>query len=201
MKPPKKWFIAYYKISLEGPVDILARYWNAYGGAKALFSSAYLHFSVLLLFLTSHYWLSQAWWEQPIAVIPNLLGFSLGGFAVFVGLSDEGFRSLLSSSSDDRTSAFLSVSSTFVHFIIVQITSLLLAILAKSLNFNYDWPKQIVPLVQTGTLCFAGFGYLAFLYAIASMLAATMSLFRVVSWYQAYHSSRSSSSDSRDNRL
>jgi hypothetical protein len=182
---------AYYNRTLAGPIEIFARYWKAYGRSKALFTSAYFHLAVILLLITSHYWLFEKWWEQPITVIPNLLGFSLGGFAVFVGLSDDGFRAWLSTSKNEQQpSAFLSVSSTFVHFIVVQAASLLLAILGKSLDFKYDWPDALVVLIRLGTLFFSGFGYLVFLYAITSMLAATMSLFRVVSWYQSYHASQ-----------
>jgi hypothetical protein len=124
-----------------------------------------------------------------MAIIPSLLGFSLGGFAVFVGLSDEGFRAWLSTTSS-KTNAppFLSVSSTFVHFIIIQIISLLAAIVASSLDFNYNWPKAMEPIIYAGNLLYACIGYFLFLYAIVSMIAATLSLFRVVTWYQIYYS-------------
>lgn len=183
-----RWLHLYREHTLSGPIQVFGRYWRAYGRGKAVLSSFYLHIAAVLLLLTSHYWLFEKWWEQPLAVIPNLLGFSLGGFAVFVGLSDEEFRAWLSTTTNQQqASAFLSVSSTFVHFIVIQATSLLLAILAKSLDFKYEWPDSLETVLRLGTVFFSGFGYLTFLYAITSMLAATMSLFRVVSWYQAYH--------------
>lgn len=191
-----EWLHSYHEQTLSGPIQIFNRYWKAYGRGKALLSSLYLHIAVVLLLVTSHYWLFEKWWEQPLAVIPNLLGFSLGGFAVFVGLSDEGFRAWLSTTANrQQTSAFLSVSSTFVHFIVVQTASLLLAILAKSLDFKYEWPDSLATVVCLGTVFFSGLGYLTFLYAITSMLAATMSLFRVVSWYQTYHAPRNNHDD------
>lgn len=191
-----RWLNSYHEETLSGPIQIFNRYWKAYGRSKALLSSLYLHVAVVLLLITSHYWLFEKWWEQPLAVIPNLLGFSLGGFAVFVGLSDEGFRAWLSTTKNrQQTSPFLSVSSTFVHFIVVQAASLLLAILAKSLDFKYEWPDSLTTVVRLGTVCFSGFGYLTFLYSITSMLAATMSLFRVVSWYQSYHAAHNNHDD------
>lgn len=195
--PVKTWLDAYYRRSIAFYYDIFAKYWAAYGGRKELLKSPYVHLSIILLAVTSHFWIFERWWEQPISVIPNLLGFSLGGFAVFVGLSDEGFKAFLFASKNNQgISSFLSVCSVFVHFIIVQVISLLLAILARSLDFKHVWPAPLAPIVRLSTLLFAGLGYLFFLYAIASMLAATMSLFQVVSWYQLYSSSRGKSDDS-----
>jgi membrane protein implicated in regulation of membrane protease activity len=78
----------------------------------------------------------------------------------------------------------------------VQSLSLMLAIIANSLCFKSVWPVSLAPIIGVAALVFAGIGYLFFLYAITSMLAATMSLFRVVTWYQMYSSTRSKSDDS-----
>jgi hypothetical protein len=197
MLPVKNWLNAYYRRSIAFYYDIFQSYWTAFGGRKELFRSPYVHLSFVLLIVTSHYWINEQWWEQPLSTIPNLLGFSLGGFAVFVGLSDEGFKAFLLASKNDRgISSFLSVSSIFAHFIIVQALSLILALIANSLCFKFAWPVSLAPIIRVAALIFAGIGYLFFLYAIASMLAATMSLFRVVTWYQMYSSTRSKNEDS-----
>lgn len=179
---------AYYRHSLRGPAAIFMRYWNAYGGFLALVKSPYLHVSVVLLIITSHYWLFSDWWEQPLSIVPNMLGFSLGGLAVFVGFSEKEFQAILATTkNDDKASVFLGVCSTYIHFIIVQILALVAAIIAKAVSFPFHWPSGLASFVSWATALFGGAGYLLFLYAIASMLAAAMSLFRVVSWYQAYH--------------
>ena len=181
-------FQRYYRSSLRGPAAVFSRYWNAYGGVEALLKSPYLHISVALIVITSHYWIFGKWWEQPLAIIPNLLGFSLGGLALFVGFSEKEFQSLLATTKkDEKVSMLLGVCSKYIHFIVVQVLSLFAAIIGKSLDFSYDWPPGLGIVVSGGTILFSGIWYLMFLYAISSMLAAAMSIFRVISWYQAYH--------------
>ena len=154
----------------------------------ALVRSPYLHISLALLAITFHYWMFGKWWEQPLSIIPNLLGFSLAGLSVFVGFSEKEFQSLLATTGKDgKVSMLLGVCSKYIHFIVVQVLSLLAAIIGKSLDFSYSWPAGLAAAVGGGTILYSGIGYLLFLYAIASMLAAAMSLFRVISWYQAYH--------------
>lgn len=181
-------FQRYYRSSLRGPTAIFSRYWNAYGGLAALLESPYLHISLALLAITSHYWVFGKWWDQPLAIIPNLLGFSLGGLALFVGFSEKEFQSLLATTKkDEKVSMLLGVCSKYIHFIVVQVLSLFAAIVGKSLDFSYGWPPGLEVAVSGVTIVFSGIGYLLFLYAISSMLAAAMSIFRVISWYQTYH--------------
>jgi hypothetical protein len=178
----------YWENSLEGPVDIFSRYWKAYGGIRDLARSAYLHASVAMLVVTAHFWLFEKWWEQPLSTIPSLLGFSLAGLAVFVGFSDREYQSLLATTKDENgTSVFLSTCATYIHFVVVQFLSLAFAIAAKSLDFRFDWPPLLNAYVRPAFCAFSAIGYLLFLYAIFSMVAAAMSLFRTVHWYQIYH--------------
>jgi hypothetical protein len=181
-------FRKYYRSSLQGPAVIFARYWNSYGGMKALITSPYLHISVALLAVTSHYWMFGKWWEQPLAIMPNLLGFSLGGLAIFVGFSEKEFQSLLATTKrGEKSSMLLGVCSKYIHFIVVQVLALFAGIIGNSFDFSYPWPAGIASVVSGLTIFCSGIGYLLFLYAIASMLAAAMSLFRVISWYQVFH--------------
>lgn len=184
----------YWENSLEGPVDIFSRYWKAYGGVRDLGKSAYLHASVVMLVVTAHFWAFKNWWEQPLSIIPSLLGFSLAGLAVFVGFSDREYQSLLATTKDDNgTSVFLSTCATYVHFVVIQFLSLVFAIVAKSLDFPFDWPAPFAAYVRPAFCVFGAMGYLLFLYAIFSMVAAAMSLFRTVYWYQVYHENSSKS--------
>lgn len=169
----------------SGVYKIFSRYWTTYGGMSALFQSAYLHAAFVLLIITSHFWLSEKWWEQSISVLPNLLGFSLGGFAMFLGFGDEKFRAILAEKDDDEiTSAYLSLCSSFVHFIFIQFLALIFAIIARSLDFYMPPPTGIGRAVIWSGHVFHGIGYLLFLYSITSMLAATMAVFRTCSWYE-----------------
>ena len=180
----------------KGVLIIFSRYWKTYGGTSALLRSAYFHAAILLLFLTAHFWLTEKWWEQSISILPNLLGFSLGGFAMFLGFGDEKFRALLAEKNDtEAASAYLNLSASFVHFIFIQFLALIAAILAKSLDFHIPLPDCISISIWWLGKFFHGIGYLLFLYSITSMLAATMAVFRTCFWYEVMQNNRSNDDD------
>lgn len=173
----------------KGVAGIFVRYWRAYGGAKALVSSPYFHVALLLTAITWGYWSKPLWWDQVIGVLPNLLGFTLGGFAVFLGFGDEKFRALLAGADEDepdKPSLYVSLCATFVHFIIIQILALLYAILSKSWWFFYEWPAPIRALIPCLNMLGGAIGYSLFLYSVTSILAATMHMFRIATWYEQH---------------
>jgi phage FluMu protein Com len=79
----------------KSAAKIYGKYWIAYGGWQAMKRSPYLHAAIVLLVLTTPFWVCRAWWEQVISVIPSLLGFTLGGFAMFLGFGNKKFLALL----------------------------------------------------------------------------------------------------------
>lgn len=183
----------------EGVNDIFSKYWAAYGGVKALVRSPYLHAAILLLAITSYYWIFDSWWKDVKSVIPSLLGFTLGGFAVFIGFGDEKFRQLLAEPDEsdniatsptkhiNRTqSIYTELCSTFVHFIVIQCISLLYSIVYESLQFYSPRIEPFRELVYFGTIFFSGIGFLLYLYALTSILAATMHLFRIATMYEEF---------------
>lgn len=174
----------------SGIRSIFRRYWAAYGGLSALIRSPYLHIALVLLAITTHFWSTENWWEQPIAVLPNLLGFSLGGLAMFLSFGDERFRSVLAQpEAEGGVSAYLSLCSSFVHFIVLQVSALAFALIARSLDFAFPWSKEFREVVVVGTRIYGAIGYLLFLYSVTAMLAATMTVFRVCSWYETHQQS------------
>lgn len=181
-----------------GTFDILKTYWRAYGGLQALIQSFYLLVAVALLALTFNTWRApalvgpnewSAWWDQSISVLPNLLGFTLGGFAIFIGFGDEKFRQLLSEQEAGSRlfeNDYVQLCATFVHFIVVQVLALLAAILGKAWWFYAAWMdpyREVLPWLNAvgGAL-----GYGLFLYALTSVLAATMHVFRIATLYAAF---------------
>lgn len=173
----------------KGAASNFARYWRAYGGRGALLRSPYLHLAGLLLVATYATWSAKDWWDQVISVLPNLLGFTLGGFAVFLGFGDEKFRSLLAEPDEDELDApslYVKLCATFVHFILVQVIALLSAILAKSWWFFFAWPDSVRLVIPWMNLIGGALGYGLFLYAVTSVLAATMHVFRIANFYEAH---------------
>lgn len=167
--------------------EIFGRYWTAYGGWKAVMTSGYFHLAVLLLLITTPYWLHQPWWEQPLSIIPNLLGFSLGGLAMFLSFGNEAFQKIIARRDDDEPiSAYASLASSFVHFMILQVAALTLSLARNALDFTFNWPTAVQPWVTSATFFFSGLAYLVFLYSITSMLAAVFAIFRVTGWFEVF---------------
>ncbi len=176
------------KNSYQDVFEIFQYYWKIYGGWKALFASPYLHIAIFLLALTQHQWLSRGWWEQSLSILPNLLGFSLGGFAIFLGLGDEQFRAILAEKDqEEKYSAYTFVSATFVHFLLIQCLGIIFALLANALAYQPMWLNDKYMIYFTYiTPIFWGIGYLFLLYAITSMMAVVMAIFRCSRWYEKY---------------
>lgn len=176
------------KKSYAGVGKIIRRYWSAYGGARSLLYSPYFHISILLTLIFFRFWLRDSWWETAISILPNVLGFTLAGFTIWLGFGDEQFRQRLSepSKSDPESSAFLGVSATFAHFVVVQICALIAAVGAKAMNFVLPPSCWIKPLVAIAAPVGHFIGFLLFIYALLAALAATLGVFRAASWYQKH---------------
>lgn len=180
----------------KGVAKIFCRYWSAYGGFSAFLKSPYLHLALLLLLVTFKIWTQANWWDLSISVLPNLLGFTLGGFAVFLAFGDDKFRELLIQNDDEEdeedegdssgSSLYVELCATFVHFILIQIIAFLSAVTAKALYFPYEWCSCLKSFMHNGTMVFWGLGFLFFLYSMTSIIAATMHLFRTATWYEMH---------------
>lgn len=174
--------------------DVLATYWREYGGFSALVRSPYLHLALILALASFGEW-GKAWWELVIFVLPALIGFTLGGYAILIAFGDERFRAIIAGkSTDGQASPFVVVSTTFVHFILVQIISLLYSITARQICS----PLSEKAARETGKICsleFAGSEYLlqaagfvgltGFFYSIVFAIAATLAIFQISLWYDA----------------
>jgi len=170
---PIKDFFKQYK----GVRNTIASYWQWYGGWTTFFTSPYLHCALLLSFFSFPVWLpkreSCVWYEMPIAVLPNLLGFTLGGYAILLAFGNEKFLSAIAGSRNDgKQSPYLTINGSFVHFIVVQVIALIVALLSKSLS------------IDKGTVAF--FGLAIFYYAILTSLMATFAILNVSKWFDRY---------------
>jgi hypothetical protein len=115
---------------------------------------------------------------------------------MWIAIGDDNFRKLISGGDDDgQASPYMEVNAAFVHFIILQILSMLLGLTAKAYSFSVknDNPVVIFFGEYYELLCLAGYGlsYLVFIYALLSALAATFALLRVSSWYDTFQSQTS----------
>lgn len=173
----------------------IANYWKIYGGFSEFVRSPYVHISLLLTVISTNTWLNHEWWKTVFSIQPNLIGFTLGGFAIFLSLGDEKFKAVIAGTvqeEENRHSPYMGITSTFLHFIIVQIVALLLALAAEALHFDLPWPLISSIFSPVGML--ADFiGYWIFLYGICLSMAAAIAIFDVATWYEGYQTNRRAS--------
>lgn len=179
-----------------GAITIIRRYWNAYGGWKAFFCSPYFHIALLITLGSNHFWMYEPWWDLSISILPNIIGFALGGYAIWLGFGDEKFGQMISRKEGSGTSPYLEVSATFAHFIVIQIIGLVIALLAKATNYYLSPESWMGMALQQAGLPFDffkqgaavgyGLGFLLLSYALMTALAATLAIFRVASWFDNY---------------
>ncbi|MDO9713489.1 hypothetical protein [Paracraurococcus lichenis] len=197
-----------------GPLASFQSYCLAYGGWRAVARSPYLRIAVMLAVLTAGTWTESNWWETPLSVLPNLVGFTLGGYAILIAFGDERFKALLTQTVPEKpASTFMAINATFVHFLVVQVAALLLAVFAKSRPLSFvlslipgdpyaalvdTWPS--IAFTRRCIVTMAWFvGYTMFLYAIVSALAATAAIFWVGGWFEKFEKTKQRETE-RDGR-
>lgn len=108
----------------------IKRYWMLYGLFRAIIRSSYFWMALFINIIMYPSWIKLEWWEMPRTILPSMLGFTLGGYAILLAFGDERFRSILTGSQGDgKPSPFLIVNATFVHFIFVQIVAIIFSII------------------------------------------------------------------------
>lgn len=171
--------------------SIYARYWNAYGGLEAILRSGYFWFSFCVTIVCYRIWSVPGWWDSVLSILPNLLGFSLGGFALWLAIGDDKFRRLIAKrNNNQRYSSYAQINASFVHFIFLQVSALISALLAKGLNFKLPKDCWVIQNYSEIYYLLCGFGaflgFLLFVYALMSALAATLGLFQITFMYEYY---------------
>ncbi|MEO3680489.1 hypothetical protein ABGI61_15800 [Rheinheimera sp. FR7-31] len=171
--------------------SIISRYWTAYGGVVGLLSSLYFWGALILSGCLHQIWIVPGWWDTVLSVIPNLLGFSLGGFALWIAIGDDKFREFIAVKSPNETvSIYEGINANFVHFIVLQTLALVCALWAKGMNFALPeeywiivhFREQYFVIVKVFTFL----GFAVFVYALLTALSATLGLYRVTRMYEAY---------------
>nr|VFJ94491.1 MAG: hypothetical protein BECKLFY1418B_GA0070995_10593 [Candidatus Kentron sp. LFY] len=175
-----KWFKFYE--DLHGSFRI---YWRAYGGWSALVRSPYLFLAIVFSCLMFPYW-EEAWWQVALNTISNLLGFSIGGYAIWLAIGDQKFTDKLAGPGRDngKHSPYITVNATFVHFVFVQLLVMLTALLFQAWIPEYNGSVYIQ--IGTVTWFLSAIGYTLFLYALFMALAAAFTVFRVSQWYDRF---------------
>ncbi len=152
-------------------------YWENYGGFKTIVTSQYFRISLLLTTLLTIFVVifgeSKGWYEHTLNTLPDILGFSIASFAILISLGDNKFRKKLSAEKDSQKSTpFMIINSSFVHFIFIQIIAILFALISQILVL-----KNII---------FFFIGMFLLIYAVLLTLAATLGILQFSLWYQDF---------------
>ncbi len=118
----------------RGAWNIIRRYFAAYGGWRAVIFSPYLQISAIISIICLEVWVEGTRWREIILqVMPNLLGFSIGSFAILFSAFQGKIGPFMFQKDDgDEFSPAEELSATFMHFIFVQTLALLMGIIVYS---------------------------------------------------------------------
>jgi len=164
---------------------VIRRYFSDYGGWRGLACSPFLHCGLVLTVLSYSTWTSGKWTESVTGIIPNLLGFSLGTYALLFSLMSNRMKQALKHLRNKAGIPYLDeINATFFHFIMVQTICLSWALLMRS-TIVYDlavyWsaPSSVFRVIGLFD-DFAGFvGYSLLSYSLVLVIASSLAVYRL----------------------
>ncbi|WP_158660200.1 hypothetical protein [Niveispirillum cyanobacteriorum] len=130
--------------------------------------------------------MDQKWVDIPLSLLPNLLGFSLGAYALIFSLTNERLLAALHTPTSDGSPTHLgAINATFFHFILMQTIAIIYALANKStliidavilLPFSCEFKKTTTNVLSSA----AGlFGYFLTVYAIVLLIGAAIAVYRM----------------------
>lgn len=165
----------------------IRRYFRAYGGWSAIFRSPLFLVAVGVTALGYGNWLdSDKWAGTSQSLIPNLLGFSLGTYAILFSLMTGRLKRALRAVKNDQDVTFLDeINATFFHFILVQVAALIWAFLYQGTAL-YDLTQAIRPhwpciasVFSTMKALGGGIGFVLLIYSITLIVGAALAVYRL----------------------
>ncbi len=166
----KKSATTFLKDIFLGPATSFGLYWKSYGGFAGLFQSLYCYVALFLAGITTFVAPDWDWTIATQSILSNILGFTLGGYAIVVGFGDKVFLDVIRGGDDKSPSPYMAVNGTFVHFILLQVCALLVALLVSIFGGKAYWPISLA-------------GNFLFFYALLSVVAVTLAVLNLASWY------------------
>lgn len=159
---------------MKGVFKSFFLYWRGYGGIIALLSSLYVWLSLVITLIIAINNCDQQnlweWYENVINIIPSILGFALGGYAILVGFGDEKFLSIMrGKEKKEDFSLYMRVNTSFFHFIFVEFISLFYAIIYKAL------------ILENIYLYYSGI--FLFFYALFTIVSTAFSVLNLADWF------------------
>jgi hypothetical protein len=152
-----------------GSLGEFGNYWRTYGGLGAVLSSPNFIISLVLTAAAPHLWQDGEWFETSFSILPNLLGFTIGALAIVLAFPTTAiFKVIAEEGRDD--SYYMDTAARFVHFTVIQVIALLLALMGKAF--------------PGAALAFAGTLFL--IYSITTAVMTALNFFFVAQIYNKY---------------
>lgn len=166
--------------SKTGLRESLSLLYKNYGGWRSLFRSEYFWVAVVLTGLSWRFGVDERWTDTAKAVLPTLAGFSIAAYAIFFAVMDERMRGALQKPAPElkNRSPLLILASSISHAVLIQIVALLFSVVFPAKPFNTV--ADLVCVAKILNLAFSFAGLFCTLYGIILVLAAVLSIFRVL---------------------
>ncbi|WP_187970072.1 hypothetical protein [Aquibium microcysteis] len=164
----------------------LNRYRRAYGGIRGMLQSPFFGLAILITAASYSLWLEPKWVAKAESLIPSLLGFSLGTYAIIFSIISGRLKQALRQVKASHGINYLeAINAIFFHYILVQVSCLVWTILYQS-SFIYDLFVKISVYYNEAIVIFvyvklAGsfIGCFLLVYSVILMIAAAMAVYRL----------------------
>ncbi|WP_379921752.1 hypothetical protein [Erythrobacter sp. R86502] len=161
-------------------------YFRSYGGWKSVLGSPLFVAAVLITAVSYRQWLAPEWTEAAYSLLPSLLGFSLGTYALLFSLITARVKGAMRAIKNDEAISLLEqVNATFFHYIFVQVVGLVWAFLFSG-NLFFDVATWLRPQAELVWCAFSlmrtlgsFFGFLLMVYSVTLIVAAAMAIYRL----------------------
>lgn len=150
-----------------------------FGPLKDIFKTPYFHFSLVMAFITGVFASEPSIWaEHALSMLPDVLGFSIGGYAIIITFGDNEFRKfLVKAKTSDGKSILMVINGAFIHFIMAQTLSIILAYIVNSINIENLFVNIILSL--------------PFFYSLVFCVAIAFEIKTISKWYKKFIDSQS----------
>jgi hypothetical protein len=164
----------------------LNRYRRAYGGVRGMLKSPFFGLAILIAGLNYSLWLEPKWIEKAESLIPSLLGFSLGTYAIIFSIVGGRIKGALRQVSAPHGVSYLeAINAVFFHYIFIQVICLAWTFLYQG-TWLTDFVRAVevyLPIIRTGfvyvSLIGSFIGCFLLVYSILLMIAAAMAVYRL----------------------
>ena len=164
------------------------RYLHDYGGVRAIVGSPFFVASLVMSLISYDVTRQEGWRAIALQTIPNLLGFSLGTYALLFTLISKRIKSALKAVKNSKGVSYLDeMNATFLHFIFVQVVAFAWAYVGQSslLTSMYEATTNRSSSEENFNVMiyfrFIGnvVGVTLFLYAVLLVISASLKVYRI----------------------